>query len=733
MNWLQIGEFVKQILFQKQNIIICVLIVLITVGGTGVNLSLAEDKDKNGVSPNTISLPSGPGSIEGLGESFQPMLNTGTARYAVGIAMPPGVAGNTPGLTLQYDSGLGDGPAGIGWAFGPGSISRQVDKGIPRYVNPPHGKEDTFLGPDGEELVRLGGNIYRARIEGTFARYRRNGDHWEVDLKSGTTLFFGVSAGARVTDISGIKIFRWLLEKSEDVNGNVIEYSYTSFPGSDNQKYIAEIRYGPGTSPWTVFYFASFIYEDRPDWRKDYRSGFLVKSAKRLAGIEIGIQGVTPPQCAPGDWNNDSNPDALISRYAIEYDNASSYISHLTKITRYGSDGISSLPPISFSYSTYVPPAVISAKDVTIKSENVPGAVMDSQLVDLIDLNRDGLPDILKTDLYGSRHTAYRNLGPQQQGSKTVIRWDEPLTMTSEDMLALPLHLVEDRVSLADMNGDGISDLVHTAISSEVFYYPSMGNFSWGARQRMSIQDIAPPAPFAFDNVKSTDLDFNKRMDVVKSADTGYTVWFNFEDGKYSSGIHTAGAVHQGRVMLFDDEGVQLEDMNGDRLTDVVQIKSTEVIYAASMGYGIFDIAVAISIPDIALTDGPNGQVKRAKLTDINGDGLSDLVVERAVSNELWFWLNRGTDSFSGKFTITDMPGQFGPNTAIRWADLNGNGTTDLIYADSSTVSKLRMIDIGKLIGGSSHPNLLMSINNGLGVVTSITYKSSTDHYLAAL
>ena len=27
--------------------------------------------DKNGVSPNAISLPSGPGSIEGLGDSFQ--------------------------------------------------------------------------------------------------------------------------------------------------------------------------------------------------------------------------------------------------------------------------------------------------------------------------------------------------------------------------------------------------------------------------------------------------------------------------------------------------------------------------------------------------------------------------------------------------------------------------------------------------------------------------------------
>nr|WP_320014794.1 hypothetical protein [uncultured Desulfobacter sp.] len=37
--------------------------------------------NKNGVSPNTISLPEYPCSIEGLGKSFQSMLDTGSARY----------------------------------------------------------------------------------------------------------------------------------------------------------------------------------------------------------------------------------------------------------------------------------------------------------------------------------------------------------------------------------------------------------------------------------------------------------------------------------------------------------------------------------------------------------------------------------------------------------------------------------------------------------------------------
>src|SRR4051794_26384720 len=56
--------------------------------------------DKSGVGPNSISLPKGPGSIEGLGESFQPSLNTGTANYGVALKLPPGVAGHAPSLSL---------------------------------------------------------------------------------------------------------------------------------------------------------------------------------------------------------------------------------------------------------------------------------------------------------------------------------------------------------------------------------------------------------------------------------------------------------------------------------------------------------------------------------------------------------------------------------------------------------------------------------------------------------
>src|SRR5438874_10276860 len=89
--------------------------------------------DKNGVSPNTISVPKGPGSIEGLGESFQPTLNTGTAKYNIALKLPPGTAGHTPSLSLSYEGGGGNGPLGFGWTLPTACVQRRSDHGIPTY------------------------------------------------------------------------------------------------------------------------------------------------------------------------------------------------------------------------------------------------------------------------------------------------------------------------------------------------------------------------------------------------------------------------------------------------------------------------------------------------------------------------------------------------------------------------------------------------------------------------
>lgn len=72
-------------------------------------LSTLRSADKNGVAPSAISLPAGPGSIQGLGDSFQPQLNSGSGTYRVPLALPRGTGGLTPELAITYNTGNGNG------------------------------------------------------------------------------------------------------------------------------------------------------------------------------------------------------------------------------------------------------------------------------------------------------------------------------------------------------------------------------------------------------------------------------------------------------------------------------------------------------------------------------------------------------------------------------------------------------------------------------------------------
>jgi hypothetical protein len=202
---------------------------------------------------------------------------------------------------------------------------------------------------------------------------------------------------------------------------------------------------------------------------------------------------------------------------------------------------VSTLPASTFGYAVSDPPDRVSAAGHIIGGTNEPPAVMDNPLVELVDLNGDGLPDILRTAQGGGEQQAYINRGEVQLDTGKAILWDPPVNVDPGNGTAWNYDLGSKDTHLADMDGDGLADLVHKSLTGDVFYFRNLGRVAWSEEQMMSVQDTAPPSPFGDVGVRTADLDFDKRMDVIQSVASGngyaYRIWFNLGDQTYSPGI----------------------------------------------------------------------------------------------------------------------------------------------------------------------------------------------------
>ena len=101
-------------------------------------------------SPPSVSLPTGGGAIRDIGEKFAVSAATGTASLAVPVATSPGRAGFGPSLSLDYDSGAGNSPFGLGWQVSVARHHPQDRQGaaaLPRRPRPGHVHPQRRRGP----------------------------------------------------------------------------------------------------------------------------------------------------------------------------------------------------------------------------------------------------------------------------------------------------------------------------------------------------------------------------------------------------------------------------------------------------------------------------------------------------------------------------------------------------------------------------------------------------------
>ena len=188
--------------FKMLAIVICISSILSNNG---------EAFDKSGIRPEVITLPEGPGSIEGLGSEFEVQLNTGTGRFHVPLDIPNSKV--QPKINLQYNGGIGNGILGIGWSLDLPTIQRDLTNGVPKYDD-----SDLYRSSMDGLLAHIEDDLFRSRTEKTFTRYEKQPEGWIATTKDGMKYEFGMVESAKVNFEQGT--FLWAINRLEDTYGS---------------------------------------------------------------------------------------------------------------------------------------------------------------------------------------------------------------------------------------------------------------------------------------------------------------------------------------------------------------------------------------------------------------------------------------------------------------------------------------------------------------------------------
>ncbi|MEG3632730.1 SpvB/TcaC N-terminal domain-containing protein [Micromonospora palythoicola] len=707
-------------------------------------------RDRHDAQPPTttvrpaVALPTPGGAIRGLGEKFAANPVTGSASLTVPLGATAGRSGFGPDLAIGYDSAAGQSAFGYGWQLDLPTVSRQTERGVPRYRDDTDvfvlsGADDLVPAPD-TVVVRDGYRIqrYRPRIDSGDARIERWSSiadrtdvRWRVISADNVTSWYGRDQASRIADpTEPDRIFSWLLCQRHDDRGNVMVFEYQAEDssgvdahrvdehhrtdaGRGVNRYLKRVRYGnetpyhpgDGAELPTAWHFDLVLdygadgdeaWPVRADPWSSYRAGFEVRTyrlcRRALMYHRFPSLGNTAQLVASTDFGHQ-----VRDGYTF-----------LATVTRRGYDGTASgeLPPLSMSYQQGVVDPV--AHEVT----GLPYG-FDETTRFWVDLAGEGAAGLL------ARHRGAwwyaRNLSP----STGRARFAAPRSTTARPS--------GDTGLLLDLDGSGAPDLVRLTCTGSVVARRA-DDGAWRGAEPLTAAPVPAGDP-AGARLHLADLTGDGLPDLVAENASGAR-WYAClgRDGFAAAMALVDGATGAPLPRFTSGEGtelVQFADMTGDGLPDLVRVGNGAVRYRPNLGHGRFGAWVRMA--DAPWLDGP-GQFdpRRVLLGDVDGTGPVDLVYLAADATRLYG--NRSGNGFAPARTLTGVPT---PDrvTGAALIDLLGVGTACLVWSTPPPAggrTPLRYLD---LMGGVK-PHLLIGYDNGLGAQVRIEYRPSTAFYL---
>lgn len=720
------------------------------------------------------TLPSGGGAISGLKGDIAAAGPDGAATLGLPLPVTAG-RGYAPSLALGYHSRSGNGPFGMGWNLSLPAIRLRTNKGVPAYDG-----TDEFTGPDGEVLVpvladdsgtpetrtattllseSLGGGFtvhsYRSRTESSFSRLEYwvsdtagEKDFWVMYSPDGQVLLLGRNEQARISNPdNALQTAAWLTESSVSATGEQIWYQYRAeddegcgadeidaHPDAVPQCYLAAVWYGnrqasrrlpglttlPAESSW--LFILAFDYGERasgtadiPSWQEPGAGKWRCRQDV-FSGWEYGFEVRTRRLC----------------RQVLMYHAVTALA---------GEERQEDVPQlVSRLLLTYDEnPAVTTLQNVTQAGYEPDGTLrtlppltftwqaFTPSLTGEADWQaRDDMAHFSLLQPYqlidlngeGMAGILYQDSGTWWYRAPVRQPGDNPDAVTWDKAAPLPsVPALRDGGLLTDLNGDGYLEWVVTTPGVAGRYDRTAGR-EWQCFTPLS----ALPVEYAHPRALLADLTGAGLADLALIGPKSVRFYSGNGDGWTA-----AQTVIQSADITLPVPGtdtrimVAFSDMAGSGQQHLVEVRADGVRYWPNRGHGRFGRPVNMpGFSQTAATFNP----EQLYLADIDGSGTTDLIY--ALTDRLEVYINQSGNSFAEPFSVNLPDGvRYDRTCSLQLADIRGLGVASLVLTVPHPVPKHWVCHLS-----AAKPWLLNGMNNNMGAGHALHYRSSAQFWL---
>jgi RHS repeat-associated protein len=694
---------------------------------------------------------------------------TGACTLSVPIETPEARDDMSPSLSLGYSSGGGNSPYGAGWSLsGLASVGIDTRYHVPRW----DGTDGFQFGND--ELVPwlektgagwtprgfLAGDwsvaLYRSRRGSAKTRVEKwvhvltGRVHFRTRDAGNCVTIYGArpNAAGRIADPADeARTYDWLPELVLDPNGNAIwiEYASETVDGIDRtasyerlrpslaQRYPKRISYG-NTAPLTL------------------------DDALVSGQLPAGTQWCFHVVADYGDHSDPVAPGPIPDRsWPVRRDPFSIY-------------------SCGFDVRTYR----LCRRFLTFHTFGELGS--SPKLVRSLVLTHDEHPA-------GSTLTQIQSIGYRHDGGTTTSAALPALTMayaqaeidtafsevSQQSTANAPAGLAVNRYSFVDLYGEGLPGILFQDEQSW-YYKPNQGDSTFGPQTVVATSPAVGANTFvcgdldangntefallggrnagsfeldretetwsafrsfaAFPHVEAmgadtrwVDLNGDRRPDVVVTKDDHFT-WFASDGDEFASPVDVPRPRGIDDIpTLVDDTDLDFifADMTGDGLADLVRVRPGCVVYWPSLGNGYFGEAVVMEGAPQFSADG-EFDASRIRVTDLDGSGTTDIVY--LGHGQVSCWINASGNQLLPGPLLGGLP-YFDNVSTIGVLDFLGDGRPCLVWSSPlpGRESALEYLRLAPAV----RPRLLLQVDDSMGRITTLTYTSSATHYLRDL